>query len=238
LANRATYRRNAAVIAVSDGVAASIRSSVPVDVVVHGTDPRLVVRGEAARAAARTELDLPGEALVIGTVGNFTAKKDHATLLRAVALLRRAMPDVRLAVVGQGPLQRELRGRCRELGLEDSVVFTGYRDDATTLMGAFDVFALSSVYEGLSIALLEAMALARPVVVTRVGGNPEVVDDGKDGVLVPPGDPPRMAEALGRLLADRELRRRLGEAARRRAAGFDIRTAVRRMEEVYGELLG
>jgi glycosyltransferase involved in cell wall biosynthesis len=237
-ANAATYRRNARDIAVSDGVAASIRSSVPVDVVVHGTDPRLVVRGDAARAAARAELGLPPEAFVIGTVGNFTAKKDQATLLRAVATLPPGGPEPALVLVGLGPLEDELRALAVELGIGGRVTFPGSRDDVFALLPAFDVFALSSRFEGLPIALLEAMATGVAPVATKVGGIPEVVTDGHDGLLVDPGDPEGMSEALDRLRVDDTLRGQIGEAARSRALAFDLANAIRRTEAIYAAALG
>jgi glycosyltransferase involved in cell wall biosynthesis len=122
-------------------------------------------------------------------------------------------------------------------GLNGTIVFAGFREDALRVASAFDVFALASTYEGLSIALLETMALGKPAVVTRVGGLPEVVDDGVTGLLVPSGSPESLAGAIVRLLKDPGLRDRLGEAGRVRAETFDIRLAVRRTEEVYGELL-
>ena len=237
-ANAATYRRNARAIAVSDGVAASIRSSVPVEVVVHGTDPRLVVRGPAARAAARAELDLPADALVVGTVGNFTAKKDQATLLRAVAELSPAGRDVVAVLVGLGPLEQELRALAVELGIGGRVRFPGSRDDVFALLPAFDVFVLSSRFEGLPIALLEAMATGVAPVATRVGGIPEVITDGQDGLLVDPGDPATLAGALDRVLVDDALRDRLGSHARDRALAFDLANAVRRTEAIYATVLG
>jgi glycosyltransferase involved in cell wall biosynthesis len=105
------------------------------------------------------------------------------------------------------------------------------------LTAAVDVFALSSLHEGLSIALIEAMALGKPPVVTSVGGLPELVEDGCHGLLVPPADPPALADGIVSILQDAALARRLGQAARRRAADFDIRVTLRRMEEVYAELL-
>ncbi|HET9608942.1 MAG TPA: glycosyltransferase, partial [Acidimicrobiales bacterium] len=177
-ANAATYRRNAGVIAVSDGVAASIRSRVPVEVVAHGTDPTLARTGPGARAEARALLDLDPAAPVVGTVGNFTAKKDQATLVRAVAALPAGERAPVLVLVGLGPLEDELRALARELGVADRVVFAGSRDDVFALLPAFDVFALSSRFEGLPIALLEAMATGVAPVVTRGGGVPEVVRDG------------------------------------------------------------
>lgn len=237
-ANAATYRRNARAIAVSDGVAASIRSSVPVEVIVHGTDPRLVVRGDAARAAARTALDLPADALVVGSVGNFTAKKDQATLLRAFAPRPARGRDVVLVLVGLGPLEDDLRALAVELGIGDRVRFPGSRDDVFALLPAFDVFALSSRFEGLPIALLEAMASGVAPVATRVGGIPEVITDADDGLLVDPGDPGALARALDRVLGDDALRGRLGEHARDRALTFDLANAVRRTEAIYASILG
>jgi glycosyltransferase involved in cell wall biosynthesis len=102
---------------------------------------------------------------------------------------------------------------------------------------ALDVFALSSRHEGLSIALMEAMALGRPPVVTSVGGLPELVTHDRHGLLVPPGDPGALAAGIVTVLQDPALAERLGSAARRRAADFDIRAAIGRMEDVYGELL-
>jgi glycosyltransferase involved in cell wall biosynthesis len=238
LANRATYRRNAAVIAVSDGVAASIRSTVPVEVVVHGIDRDRVRPGDAAaRAAARQRLGLDAGAPVVGTVGNFTAKKDHATLLAATARLTGAHPGLRLVLVGSGPLEAELRARADELGLDGTVLFAGSRDDVFDLLPALDVFTLSSRFEGLPIALLEAMASGVPPVATRVGGIPEVVTDGEDGTLLAPGDPGALAAALDALLADPARRADLGARAAARAAAFDLSHAVRRIEAVYDRAL-
>jgi glycosyltransferase involved in cell wall biosynthesis len=238
-ANAATYRRNARAIAVSDGVAASIRSSVPVEVVVHGTDPTLAVTGAAARDAARTRLGLDPEVHVIGTVGNFTAKKDQATLLRAVAALRPASDDQTvLVLVGLGPLEGDLRSLASQLGIAERVVFAGSRDDVFDLLPAFDVFALSSQFEGLPIALLEAMATGIAPVATSVGGVPEVISDGRDGLLVPSGDPAALAAALTKLLDDDDLRAGIGDRARARVHDFDLVHAVRRAEDIYRQALG
>lgn len=238
-ANAGTYRRNARAIAVSDGVAASIRASVPVDVIVHGADPTLTVSGPSARADARTRLGLDPAVPVIGSVGNFTAKKDQVTLLRAVASLPPADGGEAVVVlVGLGPLEGDLRARATELGIADRVLFTGSRDDVHELLPAFDVFALSSRFEGLPIALLEAMATGIVPVVTRVGGIPEVVSDGHDGLLVPPGDPETLSVAITTLLGDDDLRARLGDRARTRARDFDLVHAVRRTEDVYRQAVG
>jgi glycosyltransferase involved in cell wall biosynthesis len=237
--NAATYRRNSRAIAVSDGVAGSISAAVPVDVVVHGSDATMVVSGPEARAKARDQLELSPAARVVGTVGNFTPKKDQATLLRAIAALHPVGDvDTVLVLVGLGPLEDELRSLARRLGIGGRVVFAGSRNDVFELLPAFDVFALSSRFEGLPIALLEAMATGIAPVATAVGGIPEVLSDGVDGLIVPPGDPDALAAALAKLLDDDALRADLGDRARLRAGAFDLVHAVRRTEAIYRHVVG
>jgi glycosyltransferase involved in cell wall biosynthesis len=242
--NLLTYPRSDHVFAVSSHVQHSIRypgplrflPMPPVETLHHGLDPA-AVGSWAFSDGVREEFGIPPDAPLVGTVANFRASKGHTILLDAAVQVRRAVPEVRFLLVGHGPLEREIRRRSRDLGLDGTVIFAGAREDAPRLAGAFDVFALSSVYEGLAIALIEAMALGRPSVVTRVGGLTEVVEHRKHALLVEPGDPKPLADAIVTLLRDSGLRRHLGEAARRRAATFDIRKAVRRLEEVYSELL-
>ena len=117
-------------------------------------------------------------------------------------------------------------------------MFVGYREDALRIAKAFDVFVLPSIHEGLAIALIEAMALGKPTVVTRVGGLPEVVKDGQEGFVVPPGRPEALSTAIITLLQDPTLRESFGSAAQRRAEAFSIEAAVDRIETVYEELTG
>lgn len=242
--NLLTYPRSDHVFAVSDHVRKSICYPRPlrllpmpvVETLHHGLDPA-AVSGWSFSDGVRQELGIPEDAPLVGTVANFRASKGHRILLDAAVRVRRAVPNVRFLLVGRGPLESDIRRRVRNLGLDRTVVFAGARDDAPRLAGAFDVFALSSVYEGLAIALIEAMALGRPAVVTRVGGLTEVVEHGKQALVVNPADPEALADAIVTLLQDADLRRQLGEAGRLRAAEFDIRRAVRRHEEVYAGLL-
>jgi glycosyltransferase involved in cell wall biosynthesis len=243
-ANLATYALNDHVIAVSRAVADSIevrrvphlRAMPPIEVLLHGINLD-VPRSIDARARARRLLALPENAPVIGTVGNLTAKKDQATMLRALRQLQQTIPGVRLVIVGTGPMKSTLEQLARELGIAHLVLFTGMRDDVAELLPAFDVFTLSSRFEGLSIALVEALAAGLPSVVTAVGGMPEVVTDGKEGLLVTPGRPETVARAVERLLSDDVLRSRMSVAALERAGSFDIRRAVRRIEEIYEQEL-
>ena len=242
--NLLTYSRCDHVFAVSDHVRASIRypklfrflSMPPVETLYHGLDPAAVARWQSSDGV-REEFGIPADVPLVGTVGNFRVGKGHAILLEAAVRVREAIPEVRFLLVGHGPLESQMRLRARELDLDGTVVFAGARDDAPRVTGAFDLFALPSLSEGLAIALIEAMALGRPAVVTGVGGLTEVVDDGQQGVVVNAGDPDALADAIVALLRDDDLRRELGEAARLRAADFDIRKSVNRHEEVYAELL-
>lgn len=244
LGNVLTYPRNDHVFAVSDQARRSIRyprglgrlRMPPVETLYHGSDPAAVARWGSGDGV-REEFGISEDALVVGTVANFKAHKGYPTLLRAAVRVRDEVPDVRFVLVGQGPLEPEIRRLASELGLKDTVIFAGYREDVPRVAATFDAFVLASQHEGLSIALIEAMALGKPVVVTNAGGLAEVVEHQKEGLLVPAGDPVAVAQEIVALLSDSSLRHRLGAAARRRAADFDIRKAVRRIEEVYEALL-
>jgi glycosyltransferase involved in cell wall biosynthesis len=242
LGNLLTFFRNDHVFAVADHVRASIRYPTglsflpmpPTETLYQGIDMDLL---SAEPDGVRAELGIDDDAPIVGTVANFKTHKAHEVLLRAAVDVRAEVPNVRFVLVGTGPLEAEIRRKAEVSGLRETVVFAGFRDDAPRVASAFDVFALPSYYEGLSIALLESMALGKPAVVTAVGGLPEVIDDEVSGLLVPPGAPGPLATDIVRLLRDPSLRERLGEAAQRRAAEFDIRRAVRRTEAVYEELL-
>lgn len=242
--NAVTFAKNSHVFTVSDDIRKSLHYPAPigflpmppVETLHHGLDPEAVSKWNWTNGI-REELAIPADAPVVGTVANFTPKKGYVHLLRAADKVRKVVPDVRFVLVGQGPLQEEIRALAQSLQLDDTVIFTGFRDDAPRVMSSFDVFTLSSLHEGLSIALLEAMALGKPSVVTDVGGLPEVIEHGKHGWLLPPSDPDRLADGIISLLQDRELREAMGVAAKLRSRDFDIRQAVRRSEEVYEDLL-
>lgn len=241
-ANAATIGRNAVVWAVSEGVAQSIQprswrgQHTNVEVMLHGIDPSEVRLGADARQGGLARLGLFEGPLTVGTVGNLTPKKDHDSLLRALVGLRQHVPDARLVIVGSGPREAHLRAKARELGIEDAVLLTGIRDDVPDLLPAFDLFAMSSLHEGLSIALVEALAAGLPVVATRVGGIPEVIVDERDGLLVPPSNADALADAMTRLARDPALRQRLADAAPTRAAAFGIQPAADALTTSYTEL--
>lgn len=245
VANLLTISRNREVIAVSAAVASSMQIpgwlplSLPhVEIVRHGADLSSVRSGLDARAGARVLLGLDTTDRVVGTVGNFTPKKDHDTLLRAIASLVGSGSDLKLVLVGSGPLEAELRSRAESLGIGDRVLFTGMREDVATLLPAFDVFALSSRFEGLPIALLEAMAACVPTVATAVGGIPEVITDGTDGLLVEPGAADELAAAIDLMLCDQLLATRIAVAGAERSTTFDLATAIERTQAIYDTVLG
>jgi glycosyltransferase involved in cell wall biosynthesis len=242
--NLLTYPRNAHVFAVADDVRRSIRypralarRRMPkVETLYHGPDPDSIAQA-AGSDGVRAEFGIPEGAPIVGTIANFKVHKGYPFLFDAAAKVRTAMPDVRFMCIGVGAEEEESRRDAHAKGLDRTVIFTGFRSDAIRLAAAFDVFALASLHEGLPIALVEAMALGKPSVATRVGGVPEVVEDGRQGFLVAPADPDALAGRIVQLLSDAPLRSRMGAEARTRSAHFDLRRAVRRIEHVYAEVL-
>jgi len=205
--------------------------TIPNGVDIEAWDPARYSREES-----RSELGLVADEAAVGVVANLTPVKGHADLLQAAAhvLARRR---ARFVFVGDGPLRFELEALARQLGVGERVLFAGTRGDVARLLCGLDVVAIPSHSEGLSNTLLEAMAMARPVVATAVGGNTDVLRDGHNGRLVPPRDPAALAAALLALLEAPEAARRLGDAARRFvAAEFPLSKMVTRYEEFYRSL--
>jgi glycosyltransferase involved in cell wall biosynthesis len=190
-------------------------SSKRIEVIENGIDlPRY--EPAADRAEFRRRLGLRPDRRHVVCVARFHPVKDHAMLLRAFAAVAAARADVNLLLVGDGPLRGDLERQAAALGVADRVRFLGVRSDVPDLLRAADVFALTSVSEAASLTLLEAMASRLPVVVTAVGGNPEIVRDGREGLLVPRGDAAAAAAALLRLLDDPAAAAAMGEAGRTR----------------------
>jgi L-malate glycosyltransferase len=175
-------------------------------------------RAEAAPPARiHQDLWLPHDAPVIGNVAALVPHKGQRHLIDSAALVVRQVPDARFVIAGEGELRSVLQRAIKEHHLEKHVLLAGFRPDVLSFHKAFDIFVMSSVTEGLGTSLLDAMACGKPVVATTAGGIPEVVVDGETGFLVPPRDHEAMAAALVRLLKDRELRERMGNAGLVRA---------------------
>lgn len=176
---------------------------------------------------------------VVGIVAELSPIKDHVTFLRAARIVLDEVPRAKFLIVGDGACRTELETLCAELRLTSSVQFTGVRLDAGRLLSAIDVFALSSVtVECFSIALLEAMACARPAVCTAVGGIPEMINDGQTGYLVPPKDPQQLAIRLVELLSDPRTARRMGRAGRDRVEDeFSLDRSVAAAEQAIDDVV-
>ena len=234
-ANRLTSILDTATFAVSEEVRDSVRGSAARRAVTlqHGIDVASIAEHRDRRHEIRVELGIGSDEPVIGTVANFRPQKDYPNLLAAAAQLRDRGVRFRLVAVGQGPLADKVRERRDQLGLQNHVVLTGFRADATALLGAADVFVLASAWEGLPVALMEALALGLPVVATDVGGVGETMRDHIDALLVPPGDATALADALERVLTDEPLRRGLAAAAASRAAEFDVRASAATIAATY-----
>lgn len=166
------------------------------------------------RLALRNVLGLGADVRIVASVGRLNPIKDQATLLRAFASAHAQSPDTALALVGDGALRENLRSQAVALGVADAVRFLGDRSDVRQLLQGFDLFVLSSLSEGYSMALLEACASALPIVATDVGGNREIVVDGRNGALVPAGNADALADAMCALLREPERAERMGLAGR------------------------
>jgi glycosyltransferase involved in cell wall biosynthesis len=187
----------------------------------------------------RADLGIPGDAPVVGLVAMLRPQKAVEVLVEAAGILRERFPDLRVLLVGDSETNRpSIEARIAALGLGDTVTILGQREDVADLIAAFDVATLSSDYEGTPLALLEYMDAARPIVATRVGGIPDLVEDGVEAVLVPPRDPRALADAIAGMLADRERAAAFGERARqRRRSEFTIEATAERVGKLYSELL-
>ncbi|GAB4229282.1 MAG: glycosyltransferase family 4 protein [Acidobacteriota bacterium] len=193
----------------------------------------------AAVEQAQTDFQLPKEkGPIIGIVAHLSEEKGHRDLLRAAARLRREGAQFLLVVVGEGPLRGQLEAEATSLQLRRHVLFTGFRSDCEALLKQMDIFCLPSLSEGLSSAIMAAMAARLPVVATAVGGIPELVVDGQTGRLVPAGHVEELARALGEVLADPERARAMGAAGRRRVERyFSLEAKLDATEAAYWNAL-
>jgi len=212
-----------------------------VSVVHNGVDAAAIARAvEAAdRVALRASVGIPADAVVVGTLGRLVDSKGVDILLAAVATLSKNRPTLRCVVVGDGPAETRLKEAAAELGIGHSVVFAGFVEDPYSWLAALDVFALPTLLESFGLAALEAMAAGVPVVASRTGGVPEVVTDGRTGLLVKPGDSAELASAIATMLDDPTAARRLTVAAREAArTEFSIAAMAEATAAVYDAALG
>jgi glycosyltransferase involved in cell wall biosynthesis len=231
------------IIAISDHIARftvsrGVRHPARVRRVYHGIEPTLTRALEHEGQRIRGELGIGRDDFVVGNVGRLALQKGQRHLVAAMPALLEQVPHTHLLIAGAGDLEDYLRDLALEFGVAERVHVLGARKDVPALMHAIDVFAMPSIWEGFGIVLLEAMAAGRPIVASRVATIPEVVVDGETGVLVPPGAPSALAQALGTLARDAARAKRMGEAGRERLRRqFSIEKMVGDTETLYRELL-
>jgi len=212
-----------------------------ITVVPLGFELEALLACESHRGELRHELGLADEGCrykLVGIVARLVPIKNHRLFLRAAQVVAEAVPQTRFLVVGDGELREELEAYVRDLGLDGSVLFTGWRRDLPRVYADLDVVALTSINEGTPVSLIEALAAGVPVVATAVGGVPDVVADGETGYLVEAGDVKGLAEAIIELLRSPEKAREMGSAGREAAyPRFAAQTLIANVEGLYAELL-
>ena len=221
------------------GVSAGVATASKVRVIHHGLDPAPYAVPARAAAAVRRRWGIPDGAPVAGPAGRFEPPKGMEIWVRAAARILERVPEAWFLTVGDGPERRRLESLARELGLAGRMVFPGWQEEIAPLLSAMDCFCMASRWEAFPFVLLEAMAAARPVVATAVGGVPEVLEHGRGGTLVPPGDAAALAEAAAALLADGESRRAMGgRNLLRIREEFSLEGMIERYSAFYEEVAG
>lgn len=237
--SRWIYGRAHAIIAisraVSDGLVASGISEDRVQIVPSGIDLTRVFAPAAPETLA--QLGVAAGQPVIVQVAQLSGHKDPVTFVRAMAEVRKHVPNARALMVGDGPLRPAVEAEAERLGLTDMLRLTGYRTDADSLLAAADVATLSSRLEGLGTVLLDAMSMGKPIAATAGGGIPETVQHGVSGLLSPPGDPAKLGANIAAILQDPALAGRLSTGARRRAEDFSVERTAELTLKVYRRVL-
>jgi glycosyltransferase involved in cell wall biosynthesis len=237
---RLAYRSGVIPVAVAREVATSLKRVYGIgnSLVVWNCIPTdLYASPQTPRDVWRAKHGFSKEDVLFVCVARFAPQKNHDLLLSAFAKGPASNPRAHLVLAGQGVLRAPLQVRVNQLGLTSRVHFLGLRTDIPDVLGAADIFVLSSDYEGNPLSVIEAMAAGLPIASTAAGGVPELLQNGKEGFIVQPGHSEQLSEAMVTLLADSDLRRKMGAAAAARAKGkFDVSAMVRAYEELYEEI--
>ena len=222
---------------IEKGVTAGIGRPEDYTVIRSGIELERFGHPQVAPAEMRRQLGIPEEALVIGSVTRLSPQKAPLDLIEAFAQIQQALPDVWLVVVGDGALRAEVEQRIRDKGVHGRVILTGLRRDIPELMAAFDLFVLSSLWEGLPRVLPQAMATGLPIVCTQADGSAEAIKEGHNGFLVPPSQPHALAEKAIQLLQNEPLRWEMGFHGRGLAPEFGAKKMVHEIDTLYRRLL-
>jgi glycosyltransferase involved in cell wall biosynthesis len=209
-----------------------------IDVVPIGIEPRPISRENME--STRASLGIPANAgPVVGIVANLREMKGHLDVLAALPELRRRHPGIVFVFAGKDASGGEIQRQARALGVDSAIRFPGFVSDVPGLLGALDIFCLPSHWEGLPVSIIEAMHAGLAIIATRVGGIPELITHGREGILIPPRDPAALADAVDELATNWAKRTSLGRAALQRAiTDFTVSTMARRMETIYRRELG
>lgn len=246
--HRLSYAHVSRVLAISSVIRTNVIDTTPVRpervIVLHdAVDTRRFNPATVDRYAFRRALGISDDTLVVGFLGRFSPGKGHEEFLQAASALRDAFPDVRFVIVGEASFGEKsyaerVRSLASRLNLEGTVLFAGFRSDVPEVMASFDIFAFPSHAEAFGMALIEAMAMQKPVVASGSDGVLDIVQQGMSGLLVPPKNAPALATALASLMDNPALRARLGEAARERVREkFDQQRQIDRLESIYDSLV-
>ncbi|MBE7034864.1 MAG: glycosyltransferase family 4 protein [Ruminococcaceae bacterium] len=227
-------------IAVSDAVVSNLKAcgiqKHKIKVVNNGVSPLAPANAEAQKET-RMQYGLDENAFVFGVFGRLEPVKGHRYFIEAASLLQEEYPNARFLIVGGGSLEQELKELAFKSGLGEKLIFTGFVPDTTALLNSCDCNVCASESEAMSLAILEAMSLAKPSIATNVGGNPELIEHRETGLLVPYADAFLMADAMKQLLASGDLAKSLGEKAKEKFDSmFTVRAMVTRLEQVYEEV--
>jgi glycosyltransferase involved in cell wall biosynthesis len=213
-----------------------------VSIIHSGVDVHRFIEGAKHRTRKRKELGIPADSLVVGYVGWLIPIKGVTYLLDAMAEVVQRHPNSLLLLVGKGDEKGEeeikLKEQVENLGLDDNVRFLGWRPDVDKIMGCFDIFVLPSLNEGMGRVLVEAMSAGLPIVASRVGGIPDLVKHGENGLLVPPANAGALEQAISNLLSDKERRKRMGETGKTMCRPYSVEAMVDKIHKLYSRLLG
>ena len=221
----------------SKGLAAGIGSFELYSVIHELNDLEPFFGADDPPAASRARLGLPADAPVIGTVGRLSDQKDPMTFVRSAAAIAAEIPEARFVMVGHGPLRGQVERLVGDLGLRDRFLLAGVRADVPAILRSFDVFLLTSLWEGMPLVIPQAMACRVPVVASTADGNRELIRDGHNGLLAPPSSPDQFAHGVVRLLREKDLRDRVVDQGTQTASDFTLAHTIPQLESLYLDCL-
>ena len=245
LRRRLAYRfvsRHSKMVAVSNDIADFLEKTIGICakniITIHnGVRIDRFRKDGSARNRIREMLGLSDDQPLLGTVGNLYPVKGHIYLIKATAIVKKTVPDVKTVIAGRGELLDRLKGEVSGMGLEKNIEFLGFREDIPQLLQAMDIFILPSLSEGTPLSILEAMASQKPVVATDVGGLSEIVENGETGFLVPREDPESLAEKILLVLEDKELAGKMALEARKKVEKkYDLNIMAKKYIDIYDRI--